>query len=174
MATPRRQRIWGRSELQQTLQLVERITHAGRLFALAISGKFREPGIHFFTPADFSQQLAYIEHCAGTLIAPHVHNPVLREVQYTNEVLFIRKGRLRVDFYDHSQRYLRSLILQAGDVILLIEGGHGFEALEDLEMIEVKQGPYAGEHDKIRFAGIGRAEVRPTLECRDSAREVVY
>ena len=160
--------------MQQTLQLVERIMHADRIFALAISGRFREPGIHFFTPADFSQQLAYIEHRAGTLIAPHVHNPVPREVQYTQEVLFIRKGRLRVDFYDHSQRYLRSLILQAGDVILLIEGGHGFEVLEDVEMIEVKQGPYAGEQDKIRFVGISRTEARPTLECSDSAQEAAH
>jgi mannose-6-phosphate isomerase-like protein (cupin superfamily) len=153
--------------LQQTPELVESVTHAGRLLALIISGRFRQPGIHFFTPADFSQQLAYMEHPAGKLIAPHVHNPVPREVQYTQEVLFIRKGRLRVDFYGHQQCYLRSRVLEAGDVILLIEGGHGFEVLEDLEMIEVKQGPYAGEQDKTRFEGINCARVRLTPEMAD-------
>jgi mannose-6-phosphate isomerase-like protein (cupin superfamily) len=151
-----------RSNLQKTAELVERITYAGRMLALVISGRFREPGIHFFTPDDFSQQLAYMEHPAGKLIAPHVHNPVPREVQYTQEVLFIRKGHLRVDFYDHHHCYLRSRILEAGDVILLIEGGHGFEVLEDVEMIEVKQGPYAGEQDKTRFKGVSRAEVSLT------------
>ena len=50
-------------------------------------------------------------------------------------------------------------MLQGGDVILLAEGGHGFEMLEDSEMVEVKQGPYAGDGDKTRFAGIDRSEV---------------
>jgi len=146
--------------MSQVLDLVENITHSGRMLALIISGKFREPGIHFFTPSDFSQQLAYMEHPAGKLIAPHVHNPVPREVQYTQEVLFIRKGRLRVDFYDDQQTYFKSRVLEAGDVVLLIEGGHGFEVLEDVEMIEVKQGPYAGEKDKTRFEGINRTQVK--------------
>ena len=153
--------------MQQTRELVESIAHGGRLGALVVSGRFREPGIHFFTPADFSQQLAYMEHPAGKLIAPHVHNPVPRGVRYTQEVLFIRKGRLRVDFYDHQQCYLRSRVLEADDVILLIEGGHGFEVMEDVEMIEVKQGPYAGEQDKTRFEGIHCARVRRTPEMAD-------
>jgi hypothetical protein len=119
--------------------------------------RFREPGIHFFTPADFSQQLAYMEHPAGKLIAPHVHNPVPRGVRYTQEVLFIRKGRLRVDFYDHQQCYLRSRVLEADDVILLIEGGHGFEVMEDVEMIEVKQAlTRANKTRRVSKASIAR------------------
>lgn len=158
--------------MQQALELVEEITHSGRLLALIISGRFREPGIHFFTPADFSQQLAYMEHPAGKQIAPHVHNPVAREVHYTQEVLFIRKGLLRVDFYDHSQAYLESRLLEAGDVILLIEGGHGFEVIEDVEMIEVKQGPYAGEQDKTRFASIDRARVKLSPEPQTEGKRL--
>lgn len=146
--------------MRQTSELVEMITHAGRKLALVISGRFREPGIHFFTPPEFSQQLAYIEHPAGKLIAAHAHNPVPRQVQNTQEVLLIRKGLLRVDFYDHEQCYLESRILEAGDIIMLIEGGHGFEVLEDVEMIEVKQGPYTGEEDKTRFIGVDSSEVR--------------
>ena len=90
----------------------------------------------------------------GKIIEPHVHNPVAREVHYTQEVLFIRKGKVRVDFYDDHQVYLESRLLEAGDVILLATGGHGFEVVEPLEMIEVKQGPYAGESDKTRFKPI--------------------
>ena len=88
---------------------------------------------------------------AGKSIIPHVHNLVMRHVDFTQEVLFLRKGRLRVDFFDDSRVYLESYVLGAGDVILLVSGGHGFEVLEDVEMFEVKQGPYVGEEDKTRF-----------------------
>jgi hypothetical protein len=94
------------------------------------------------------------------VIQPHVHNPVIREVTHTQEVLFIKNGKLRVDFYNDQQEYLDSRILEAGDVILLVTGGHGFEVLEEIEMIEVKQGPYVGEQDKTRFVGITAEEAK--------------
>jgi mannose-6-phosphate isomerase-like protein (cupin superfamily) len=101
-----------------------------------------------------------MRHPVGKVIPPHVHNPVARQVHYTLEVLLIKKGRLRVDFYDADRNYIESRILTAGDVILLATGGHGFEVLEELEMIEVKQGPYAGEADKTRFASITPAQIK--------------
>jgi mannose-6-phosphate isomerase-like protein (cupin superfamily) len=128
--------------------------------AYILSHDHHGDGIEFFTPNDFSQQLAYMNRPSGYVIAPHVHNPVLRQVQYTKEVLFIRSGRLRVDFYTEEQRYIESRILEAGDIVLLAYGGHGFEMLEPTEIIEVKQGPYAGEADKTRFAGIAAAEAK--------------
>jgi mannose-6-phosphate isomerase-like protein (cupin superfamily) len=128
------------------------ITHRGEIFAMILPRSFNRPGVSFFTPAHFSQQLAYIQHSGGHVIQPHIHQPVERQVTFTNEVLLLRKGRMRVDFYDDEQQYLASYLLSAGDVILLIRGGHGFEILEDAEMIEVKQGPYAEEKDKVRFA----------------------
>ncbi len=87
----------------------------------------------------------------GYVIAPHVHKPVPRQVQFTKEVLFIKTGKVRVDFYNEGQNYLESRVLNQGDVILLAFGGHGFEMLEPSEIIEVKQGPYAGDNDKTRF-----------------------
>ena len=138
--------------------IFEQVSHAGTLLAIIVTNSFAKPGVHFFTPDAFSQQLAYMKHPAGAIILPHVHNPVLREVFYTQEVLFLKRGRLRVDFYDQDRTYLESRILESGDVILLASGGHGFEALEEIEMIEVKQGPYAGEADKTRFAGITAAD----------------
>lgn len=133
--------------------MVTEIRSRGEIIAIIVSGKFSEPGIHFLTPDSFSQQLAYMRHPAGKVIEPHVHNPVNREVQYTLEVLWLKKGRLRVDFFDSDQNYFESRILEAGDTILLATGGHGFEVLEEIEMVEVKQGPYAGEGDKTRFIG---------------------
>lgn len=137
----------------QTINNLEEIVHNGELFAIILSHRFNQPGIHFFTPNEFSQQLAYMRHPAGKVIQAHVHNSVPRQVAYTKETLVLRKGRLRVDFYDDLQKYLFSRTLEAGDVILLAKGGHGFEVLEEVEMIEIKQGPYAGEADKTRFDG---------------------
>lgn len=134
--------------------MIERIVNNNDLLAVIIKSDFYEKGIHFFTPNDFSQQLAYMNHPVGKVIPPHVHNPVPRKVSYTLEVLFLKRGKLRVDFYDDQRSYLESRVLEAGDTILLAAGGHGFEALEEIEMIEVKQGPYAGDADKTRFTGI--------------------
>lgn len=130
---------------------VVQLIHEGQILAIIIKNNYTKDGLEFFTPDDFSQQLAYMKHPAGKVIEPHVHNAVLREVHFTQEVLFLRRGRLKVDFYDDNQNYLETRTLESGDVILLAGGGHGFEALEEIEMIEVKQGPYAGDADKIRF-----------------------
>lgn len=138
--------------------MIEEIKHQGQLFAIILRAGFNKPGISFFTPNELSQQLAYMRHPVGHVIKPHVHNPVPREVQFTQEVLFLRRGKMRVDFYDNDQTYLSSRIMESGDVILLATGGHGFEILEEIEMIEVKQGPYVGEADKTRFTGINAAQ----------------
>jgi hypothetical protein len=141
--------------------MIERIYAGDTELALIIRRSFHKEGIEFFTPTGYSQQIGYMNRPGGYLIPPHVHNPVPREVQFTKEVLFIRSGRVRVDFYSDAQEYLESTILETGDVILLAFGGHGFEMLEPTEMIEVKQGPYAGESDKTRFEGIqsGQAQI---------------
>jgi hypothetical protein len=140
--------------------MIEQITANGKLAALIIKRQYDKPGISFFTSNELSQQLAYMHHPAGKVIEPHIHNPVPREVLYTQETLLLKRGKLRVDFYDDQQRYLESRILEAGDVILLIQGGHGFEVLEELEMFEVKQGPYVAEKDKTRFRGELPAQLR--------------
>lgn len=100
-----------------------------------------------------------MHHPTGKVIDAHVHNMVHRNVVLTQEVLFIKKGILRVDFYDEYEDYLESKDLYAGDIILLVSGGHGFQVLEEVEMIEVKQGPYAGDNDKKRFAGINEEQI---------------
>lgn len=141
-------------------ELVEKICFDDKVMAIIIKGQYRNSGVEFFTPSHFSQQLGYMNRPQGYVIPPHVHNPVPREVQFTKEVLFIKSGRVRVDFYDDDQNYLESRILKQGDVILLAFGGHGFEMLEPTEMIEVKQGPYAGEADKTRFEPISADQVR--------------
>jgi hypothetical protein len=142
------------------MDAVETVTAGGHTLALIVRGTIAAPGVSFFTPGDFSQQLAYMQHPGGKMIVPHVHKPVQRAVTKTLEVLFVRKGRLRVDLYDEAHAYVESRVVGAGDAILLVAGGHGFETLEPVEMFEVKQGPYAGDEDKMRIAGIAPAQVR--------------
>jgi hypothetical protein len=131
--------------------MITEIRHKNQLLAIIVPDNYGETGIHFFTPDNLSQQLGFLNHPKGKTIDPHTHNKVIREIQYSQEVLFIKKGKVCVDFYDSDQNYLESRILQTGDTILLASGGHGFEMLEDTQMIEVKQGPYSGDKDKSRF-----------------------
>ena len=138
--------------------MVENITHGDQILAIIIRRNYKKDGVEFFTPDSFSQQLGYMSHKKGKIIEAHIHNPVKREVEMTKEVLVIKSGKVKVNFYDDNKNYLnKSTVLEEGDVILLAYGGHGFEVLEDLEMIEVKQGPYVGDRDKTRFTGIERS-----------------
>lgn len=135
------------------MEHIEIIKDDQEMLAIIIKRNFSTEGIKFFTPDDFSQQLAYMHHKKGKKIKPHIHNAVKREVRFTQEVLFIKRGRLKVDIYQNDHSYFSTHILDVGDVILLAGGGHGFEFLEDTEIIEIKQGPYAGEMDKTHFEG---------------------
>lgn len=132
---------------------IEQINKNDDTLAIIIYHDYRKEGIAFFTPSDFSQQLGYMKHNKGETIQEHVHILHLREIKYTQETLFIKSGRVKVNFYTEDKQYLTSRELTTGDVILLASGGHGFEFLEETEMIEVKQGPYCGDQDKVRFEG---------------------
>jgi len=140
--------------------MVEKVIFGDDILAIIIYAEYKSEGINFFTPGDFSQQLGYMSHPKGHQIKPHVHNHVSRNVDYTKEVLLIKSGSLRVDFYNENQNYLESKVLKKGDVILLAFGGHGFEVLEECEIIEIKQGPYAGESDKTRFEPISKELIK--------------
>ncbi len=139
--------------------MVEFVNFKEQQLAIILRSDFSKPGIHFFTPNDFSQQLAYMKYPKDHEIESHAHKPVPRKIEWTQEVLFIKSGKVRVDFYGPGHVYLESRILNAGDVILLAHGGHGFIMLEESEIIEAKQGPYAGNEDKVRFKGVGKSKL---------------
>jgi hypothetical protein len=138
------------------MDTIEEVASQDRLLAIIVRHDFVCQGIRFFTPPDFSQQLAYMKRPLGYKIEPHVHNLLRREVVHTQETLFVRRGRIRIDFYDDDRNQVSSRTVETGDVVLLVSGGHGFEMLEESEMIEVKQGPFAGDEDKVRFEPVGR------------------
>ena len=134
--------------------MIDKIIINNEIYAIIIKKNYSSDGIEFFTPNEFSQQLAYMKRPKDYEIKPHIHKKVVKEIKYTQEVLLIKSGKIRVDFYDQNKKYIKSIIIESGDIILLSKGGHGFKVIEECEIIEVKQGPYDEKNDKTRFDGI--------------------
>jgi hypothetical protein len=140
--------------------MTEIIKYKDNTLAIIIRANFKFNGIKFFTPTDFSQQLGYMNRPKNYVIEPHLHNTVDRNVKLMKEVLYIKSGKVRVDFYDDKKNYVESRILHQGDVILLATGGHGFKMIDPSEIIEVKQGPYVEDKDKIRFKSVDDEKIQ--------------
>jgi cupin fold WbuC family metalloprotein len=129
----------------------EKIKQRGQVFAIVIRRSFSKPGVHFFTPGEFSQQLGMLVHAKGKVVDRHRHKPVRREILRTQEVLVVLSGRIKIQIYNDEGSLLRTVILKEGDSILLATGGHRVEVLRKARILEVKQGPYAGFEDKEYF-----------------------
>ena len=141
--------------------MIEKVLHKNRLFALIVRGKFRKKsGINFFTQKKATQQFGYMKHKRNHIIKPHNHNKRLTKILSTTEVILLLKGTLRVDFYDNKKEYLFSKIIKAKDIIMLVHGGHGFKVLKNVEMIEVKQGPYSLSNDKVKFNEVNEKQIK--------------
>ena len=141
--------------------MVEKIFYKKKLLALIVRGTYRKKkGITFFTPNESTQQFGYMKHDKGHLIKPHKHKKRTTKIFYTTEVIIVFKGSLRVDFYDQKEKYLFSKIINEKDIIMLVHGGHGFKVLKKVEMLEVKQGPYSIEKDKVKFKEIDEKKIK--------------
>ena len=141
--------------------MIEKVIHKKKLFALIVRGKFRKKtGINFFTENNATQQFGYMKHKKDYVIKPHKHNQRLTKILMTTEIIILFKGILRVDFYDNKKIYLFSKKIFANDIIMLANGGHGFKVLKNVEMLEVKQGPYSLSKDKIKFDSINEKKIK--------------
>ena len=108
-------------------------------------------GIKFFTANNLNMQVGLMAHSKNHIIKPHFHINRKKIVKQMSELLIIFSGQLKVFFYNKKKLRAKSLILNKKDMILLISGGHGFKVLKKLEMLEIKQGPFVGEKDKMRL-----------------------
>jgi len=133
------------------MKTVERIEAEGKPIAIIVRNDFNQPGVNFFSPFEFSQQLGILVHPPGHEVKPHVHNLIARDVRVTQEVLFVIEGKIEITLYKESKDFITSRVLIQGDTILLAYGGHGIKILEPSKILEVKQGPYAGMEDKEFF-----------------------
>lgn len=135
------------------MSMFEKIIYNNIVIALIVHKDYKQEGIQFLSSKEDSLQLGYMKRPKGYQITPHIHKPVQRVTIGTQEILFIKKGKIRIDFYSNDRLFLESRILSAGDTVLLVGAGHGIEFLEEAEIIEVKNGPFIEGADKERFKG---------------------
>lgn len=131
---------------------VKKIDIEGINFGFIIYKNYESDKTSFLTKQELPLQFAFMNFKKGTEIKAHIHNKYSREIFETNEVLIIKKGSLKVNFFNLTRNLIHFEVLNEGDIIFLIEGGHSFEMMEDCEFFEVKNGPYySPEIDKIKF-----------------------
>lgn len=105
----------------------------------------------FITPPEFKQQVGLIVYPTGGEVKRHLHLPLERHLIGTSEVLILQKGHCLADIYNDERGLVATRELRAGDVILMVGGGHGFRMLEDTVFLEVKQGPFLPIKEKEHF-----------------------
>ena len=130
----------------------EIIEHDGELLALIVRDDYSKPGTTSALHLSQRWKVAYTRHQAGK-IKPDVDDAIPNSVAY--KTLFIKRGLMRVDFLDEEKGYLESREFAAGDVILLVTGGHRLEVLEEVEMVEVKHGGVKASHSRHRPSSEG-------------------
>ena len=128
------------------------ITSKGERLAIYIPSSW-EKGLNFFSEEDDFLQVGVWGYEKGIKLQPHIHNEVKREAVRTQEVIFVRSGRVAATILDEEGNFTERLELGAGDTLVLLKGGHGYEILEDnTRVLEVKNGPYPGaEVDRRRL-----------------------
>ncbi len=140
--------------------MIKEFRHNGILLGALISKEDADSdAIKFYTDKSSDLQTGYAIHPKNSYTDAHIHKIIPQNINSLQEVLIVTKGKIRVDFYSEDKQYVESAIVPAGMAIMLISGGHGIKQLEDSEYWEVKQGPFIGDENKIRFAHIPDDEV---------------
>lgn len=89
----------------------------------------------------------------GKQLKRHIHKRAPRVFDWTQEVLFVIQGKIKAQIYSRGGTLIKDLVVRKDDILILIDGGHGYEVLEDSTLVlEVKNGPYLGaKKDRRRF-----------------------
>jgi len=141
--------------------MLKEIIYKNKLFALIIKETYQKnKGISFFTKNDANQQIGFMNHPKNYQIKPHKHQKRETKIFLTSEVIIVQKGKLRVDFYNDQTKYLFSVVLKKNQIIMLVHGAHGFKVLENVKMLEIKQGPYKLSKDKIKFNEVDEKKIK--------------
>ena len=102
-------------------------------------------GLQFFSKDEEFEQVGTWNYNQGKILLAHTHNELAREVHWTQEVLYLHTGKLKAKIYDTFNELIAELIVNKGDILILLRGGHGYEILEDdTKVIEINNGPYLG------------------------------
>lgn len=130
-----------------SFEVVER---NGVRFAEIIRADARVSTTKFFSPAQSSLQFGLLAHDAGFVEPAHTHVPLKREIRDLQQMFVVQRGIVAVLFYEDDGTMFREVRLHPGDAILLVHGAHSVHAIEDMQCVSVKQGPFFGdENDKV-------------------------
>lgn len=142
--------------------MIEKIIYKKKILAIILNEKryLKKKGIKFITPNYFTLQLGFMNHLKGHIIKPHTHRNYFRKIKKTAEVLFVKNGLLRIDFYASKKKYLYSKILKKNSIAILIEGSHGFKVIKKCSLIEIKQGPFNPILDKTKFKKVDESKIK--------------
>ena len=131
---------------------IKKIYDQKKIVALIFKfNKKKFKGIKFLTNKSLPFQIGIMSHPSNHNIAAHEHKIIKKINRSMTEFIYIISGKLKVDFYNKNKKQYKSAILSSKDMILLIKGGHGFKTLNNTQMIEVKQGPFKDNKEKIKF-----------------------
>ena len=132
---------------------MKNIEHDGKLLAQVISIEECEEEFSFFTRPEDALQIGLFRYDAGRVVQNHVHNVYPRTAEKTCEMMLVQKGRMRTDVFTNERELVQSVEVGANELIILLDGGHGFYVLEPGTVIlEAKNGPYFGvAQDKVKF-----------------------
>ena len=126
------------------------IEHNGSVYGMILRSDYQmSEGIKFFTKETSEFQMGFMNRACGYIVKPHLHISQQRAIKNTSEVLIVRRGSLKVTFYEDASTVLAIDILREGDICMFISGGHGVEFLEDSHVVEIKQGPHIEGRDKV-------------------------
>ena len=123
------------------------------VFAKHISINNFKEGLTFFSDDSEFIQTGTWNYNKGKELLSHNHNIVERTTNRTQEVIFIKNGKLLVELFDEEDNKFDNFEANAGDILIMLNGGHGYKVLEDnTQVIEIKNGPYSGaELDRRRL-----------------------
>lgn len=132
---------------------IEKVMDGNSVLALVIRDADWEKGLNFVSSESDYQQVGIWGYEKGQKLEPHIHLREPREVLCTQEVVFVKDGHIRANIYSKKEEFIKSVELKKGDTIILLNGGHGYEILEDnTRVLEVKNGPYIGaDRDRKRI-----------------------
>ncbi|MFH1325753.1 MAG: hypothetical protein ABIH49_03230 [archaeon] len=131
--------------------IMETLEKDGKRFAFVIRKDSNIQGKEFLSKDEDLIQVGFMNLKKGDSIDPHFHKFYERKIERTSEVIYILEGKVKVNIYENKKKVIDTII-EKGDLIVLLSGGHGFEILEDTKFFEVKQGPFIGaENDKEKF-----------------------
>jgi hypothetical protein len=131
----------------------EKIIDNGLLLAMIVRPGDWGEGLNCISSDEDFLQVVFWGYPKGKQLPAHVHLDSPRQSLKTQEVVFVRQGRLRADIFGADKKLFTSVELCQGDVAVFLNGGHGYEILEDdTKVLEVKNGPYPGpEKDRERI-----------------------